>query len=869
MKYNCFNEIPSTLNTNAMKVLSAIAFVILSSIVSGQRLIPVLTDYSALMDGDGSTGIYFDAIEYDGRLFFGGKQSSIEDQTFNGGVVVWDGSTFGDFSSELDMFYVADLEIYNGNLYAGGANLNEGSILSVFDGESWETIVDTNTALARILAIDNWEGELVVAGTDVDFSQDVLSKIASYNGEEWNSLGDFNGRILDLQVFNNQLYACGEFTEINGNEIAYIARFDGNEWHQVGIGVNDFVTHMYDMDGDFVFIGRFDQSTDGTPLSNFCLLSYFEEYINFLPTFPYGNPVSLVKLDDTFLVGSGLSFAGIGSSFLLEEGAWKNFHTLSVSDKIMFQGEEYFFGDTSDSASPSAGYNIYRREDGVLDGDIKNSRLRCATMLAPTILSDELNRPVELTYAEYAVPYFSMVYSVGPWLSALSGADTLASAQKFFYSQSDRNEFTFGPVSANRNRSYTNKYFQIWPVSSDEIENHINSIDNPEYQIPHAFSSWPAHGNITNGEPAGIAPFVDTNGNGLYEPALGDYPDVPGVESTTWILNSIGDVGELEQVQIVVTLYFVESEVEAANRALLVRMIVSNHSNFNYEDFRVGFFSDFDIGNSSDDYVGSAPAFNFVYGYNSDVSEDPTGSIPGIMVPACALVYLNSPMASAMNPNTGTGVTGDNTTPVHAFNQMRSTWKDGTHLMYGGDGYNDVNQPPMPTNYAFPTAPWLSGGNAWSYISEGYPAGDKRIISSAESISFHMGETICRHFGIVYTEIADSTNNIESVYNLYQDVPNVQAYFDQHLNDCPSLFLEVENPVYKQLDGIEIYPNPTEGLVNINSKLSDQYTIFDLTGRVVRRGKLSNGTVTVDLSDMPSGIYHVSIGYQSKTLMVS
>ncbi len=54
-----------------------------------------------------------------------------------------------------------------------------------------------------------------------------------------------------------------------------------------------------------------------------------------------------------------------------------------------------------------------------------------------------------------------------------------------------------------------------------------------------------------------------------------------------------------------------------------------------------------------------------------------------------------------------------------------------------------------------------------------------------------MGETICRHFGIVYTEIADSTNNIESVYNLYQDVPNVQAYFDQHLNDCPSLFLEV------------------------------------------------------------------------------
>ena len=89
-----------------MKVLSAIAFVILSSIVSGQRLIPVLTDYSALMDGEGSTGVYFDAIEYDGRLFFGGKPSSIEDQTFNGGVVVWDGSTFGDFSSELDMFYV-------------------------------------------------------------------------------------------------------------------------------------------------------------------------------------------------------------------------------------------------------------------------------------------------------------------------------------------------------------------------------------------------------------------------------------------------------------------------------------------------------------------------------------------------------------------------------------------------------------------------------------------------------------------------------------------------------------------------------------------------------------------------------------------
>jgi hypothetical protein len=42
---------------------------------------------------------------------------------------------------------------------------------------------------------------------------------------------------------------------------------------------------------------------------------------------------------------------------------------------------------------------------------------------------------------------------------------------------------------------------------------------------------WPGNGNIQNGEARFLAPFNDENFNQLYEPWLGETPDIRGDEA--------------------------------------------------------------------------------------------------------------------------------------------------------------------------------------------------------------------------------------------------------------------------------------------------------------------------------------------------
>jgi hypothetical protein len=53
-------------------------------------------------------------------------------------------------------------------------------------------------------------------------------------------------------------------------------------------------------------------------------------------------------------------------------------------------------------------------------------------------------------------------------------------------------------------------------------------------------------------------------------------------------------------------------------------------------------------------------------------------------------------------------------------------------------------------------------------------------------------------------------------------------------------------------DDLAIYPNPTDGLLNIDSNLTD-VAIFDIMGRCVYRA--SSVISTIDLSNLSAGTY--------------
>ena len=55
---------------------------------------------------------------------------------------------------------------------------------------------------------------------------------------------------------------------------------------------------------------------------------------------------------------------------------------------------------------------------------------------------------------------------------------------------------------------------------------------------------------------------------------------------------------------------------------------------------------------------------------------------------------------------------------------------------------------------------------------------------------------------------------------------------------------------------IQIYPNPTDGILNISASIDAEYKIFDLQGRVVKFGNLQQ---QINVSDLAKGLYTMQI----------
>lgn len=57
------------------------------------------------------------------------------------------------------------------------------------------------------------------------------------------------------------------------------------------------------------------------------------------------------------------------------------------------------------------------------------------------------------------------------------------------------------------------------------------------------------------------------------------------------------------------------------------------------------------------------------------------------------------------------------------------------------------------------------------------------------------------------------------------------------------------------VESIEIYPNPTTGVVKVSIGTAAQMSVTDLTGRVVIATSLQAGTQELSLNNLPNGLY--------------
>ncbi len=126
-------------------------------------------------------------------------------------------------------------------------------------------------------------------------------------------------------------------------------------------------------------------------------------------------------------------------------------------------------------------------------------------------------------------------------------------------------------------------------------------------------------------------------------------------------------------------------------------------------------------------------------------------------------------------------------------------------------------------------------------------------------------------FSIDSTPIATITN-VSNVYGADTGLTTLQgtyqgksayAYVKVYIgSDWVISFLNSPTDTNKSSNNFSIFPNPTTGIVNIlcnKNNFKGSYSIFDVTGRKILSGNVSEKLFTIDLEKFSSGLYYLHV----------
>ncbi len=471
---------------------------------------------------------------------------------------------------------------------------------------------------------------------------------------------------------------------------------------------------------------------------------------------------------------------------------------------------------------------------------------------------DILSHP-NLLASGYEIPKNSgknTVFAAQLWIGGIDAATGNVHASAQTYRQSVV-AWSAGPISD----TYTGNYDQVFYATRAQVWNHINNLNDPQYQIPQNFLDWPGNGDVNNGEPAIMAPFEDLNSNGIYEPTLGDYPKVSGASSAFIMSNDLRDTalsgGTPCCMGLDVTTYVYDMSYDdpIAENMLLLKYGIANRSSRTYNDVYIGFWADPDLGNAADDFVGSYPSGDMFFAYNGDnFDENFAGGGYENNPPAQGFYFLSHPMAKFVYYNNNSNpVNGNPTDDQGYYNLLSGKWLNGDDITFGGDG-TDQNNP--PTDFMFP-------GGSWTEEGEGNTPGDRRGMGSIGPFNLVPGQSI--NFDFALNFFWDSTvSNLANRDSLIARSSAVKNFYSTRI-------VGLNDKIERKKIAFSLYPNPTKGRINVEfeNPLEEQLKISlinhlgkTLETYMVLKGKRS---MVLDLRNHSGGIYILRVEGQ-KTL---
>ncbi len=406
---------------------------------------------------------------------------------------------------------------------------------------------------------------------------------------------------------------------------------------------------------------------------------------------------------------------------------------------------------------------------------------------------------------------------------------------------------------------YSNQYQEsIWEVTKLEINNHISNYSNVGYSIPQSLLDWPGNGDVSLGVVAQLAPYIDNNGDGIYTPSDGDYPDIRGDEAVYVILNDRSGSNPNSLGIELHGMFYQYNSGDYLNNTTFLNVRVINRSNTNYHNYKQTIFIDFDIGNYTDDYIGCNSANSVAFGYNGDENDEADAGKPGYgLNPPCqGIVSLSHDMHSFAY------FTGTTQAPYELqiggidviWNFMNAKWGDGSPWLYGGLGYQgSTGVSNSPTNFLFSGNP--NDPTAWHEGNINNPNGDRRGIFTISEDILSAGTSICSDYAFIYDKSSTRLGNVQNVINIAGSL--------RSLYNSPFVFpCEVESfnaIIEEELFTFKLFPNPSTGTFSINLEQIDSeglLTIVDLSGREVFSQLILEKVTEISFPEA-SGVYVV------------
>ncbi len=336
----------------------------------------------------------------------------------------------------------------------------------------------------------------------------------------------------------------------------------------------------------------------------------------------------------------------------------------------------------------------------------------------------------------------------------------------------------------------------------------------------------------------------------LIDLRAGERPDLVGDQMAWWIMNDAAGPHESTGSAPM------GIELHATAYAYLAAGALDNTTFYRYRLFKrgpsdltdtyFGYWSDPDLGNASDDYVGADTTLDMIYVYNGD-NEDEGSDGYGSAPPALGISFVQGPLVDAPGQtwtdpdgtahpdrrrrgmdvsfyyNSSSGPTGNpRASSLDWYNYLQGIWQDGKPMVDCGNGYGPSNNglacfaDQKVTTFKWPGDPVTR--SFWSEFDvdgagQSNAPSDRRQQMSTGPFVLESGGEQTIQFAIVWSRGAD---HLDSITELRKDVAEVTEQFDTDFANPPAFVLPQGTPgLITPIAGATIAEGPVELLASI------------------------------------------------------